>query len=158
MTRHLLAAALAGLVLLCTAAAAPDAPEAPLADPTAEARARALMHESRCLVCQGESIAESGADLARDLRRLVREQVAAGRSDEQIRAYLKARYGDWILLRPPFDARTLVLWIGPPLLLLVLLIALFRRWRRAAGAAAAADEEALAAWIAGRRAQGEDGP
>jgi cytochrome c-type biogenesis protein CcmH len=85
----------------------------PLADPALEARARAVMKEIRCVVCQSESINDSDADIAADLRNIVREQIAAGRSTEEIEDYLTARYGDFVLLDPPFKARTLILWLGP---------------------------------------------
>ena len=84
-----------------------------LADPGQEARARSLFRETRCVVCQGESIDESDAPLAADLRRLVRAQVAAGRTNGQIRAFLLARYGDFVLFRPPLSWTNLVLWVGP---------------------------------------------
>ena len=90
---------------------------APLADPAQEARAQALEMEIRCVVCQNEPIAQSTADLAADMRTLVRERVAAGDSDDQIRAFFRERYGDFVLLRPPFDARTWALWAAPFLLL-----------------------------------------
>jgi cytochrome c-type biogenesis protein CcmH len=83
------------------------------ADPAMEARARHLQRELRCLVCQGESIDESGADLAADLRRLVRKQMAEGRSDQQIKDYLVARYGDFILMQPPLKPDTWLLWLTP---------------------------------------------
>jgi cytochrome c-type biogenesis protein CcmH len=90
-----------------------------LPDPVEEARAVELSKGLRCLVCQNQSIEDSNADLARDLRRTVRERIAAGDSDEQVKAFLVARFGDWVLLKPPFNGETLVLWIAP----LVLLIA-----------------------------------
>src|SRR5689334_24933119 len=90
---------------------------AQMADPAQEARAQALEMEIRCVVCQNEPIAQSTADIAADMRTLVRERVAAGDSDDQIRAFFRARYGDFVLLRPPFDARTWALW-GAPLILL----------------------------------------
>ena len=89
---------------------------APL-DPAQEARAQALEMEIRCVVCQNEPIAQSTADLAADMRALVRERVAAGDSDEEIRSFFRQRYGDFVLLRPPFDPRTWALW-GAPLVLL----------------------------------------
>jgi cytochrome c-type biogenesis protein CcmH len=106
--------ALVALLFLCVAQAAAAAP-APdtLSDPAQEARARALQKELRCLVCQGESIDESRAPLAADLRRLVREHIARGESDDQIKAYLVARYGDFILMKPPFEADTYALWLAP---------------------------------------------
>ena len=90
----------------------PAAAAAPL-DPAQEARAEALEMEIRCVVCQNEPIAQSTADLAADMRALVRERVAAGDSDDQIRAFFRARYGDFVLLRPPFDPRTWALWAAP---------------------------------------------
>jgi len=92
-------------------------PEEILKDPVLEARARALSAELRCMVCQNESIDESNAPLAHDLRVLVRDHLKAGDSDAAIRQFLVARYGDFILLKPPFKAETLLLW-GTPLLVL----------------------------------------
>ncbi|MCA1953226.1 MAG: cytochrome c-type biogenesis protein CcmH [Hyphomicrobiales bacterium] len=118
-----------------------------LADPAQEARARRLSLELRCLVCQNQSIDDSDAVLAADLRRLVRERIAAGDSDRQIRDFLVARYGEFVLLNPPFSERTLLLWSLPALALLAgagAVWTLFRR-RRAATLAAAplsAEEEA----------------
>jgi cytochrome c-type biogenesis protein CcmH len=80
------------------------------------ARARCKL---RCLVCQGESLDESNATLARDLRRIIRERIAAGASDEQIKEFLVARYGEFVLLRPPLKGTTLALWAGPVLILLL---------------------------------------
>ena len=84
-----------------------------LPDPKQEARARALQKEFRCLVCQGESIDESNAPLAADLRRLIRERIARGDSDAQIERFLVSRYGDFILMKPPFEAQTWLLWLAP---------------------------------------------
>lgn len=84
-----------------------------------EARARALFKELRCVVCQSESLDDSEADLAKDMRRLVRTQVAAGQTDDQIRAYLTGRYGEFVLLEPPARPSTWALWFGPFALLLV---------------------------------------
>jgi cytochrome c-type biogenesis protein CcmH/NrfF len=86
-------------------------------DPALESRARHLQRQLRCLVCQGESIDESNATLAADLRRLVREQIAAGKSDQQIQEFLLARYGDFILLKPPVRPYTWLLWLAPFLVL-----------------------------------------
>jgi cytochrome c-type biogenesis protein CcmH len=105
-------------LLLATAAAAAPAPES-LPDRAQEARARALQKEFRCLVCQGESIDESGAPLAADLRRLIREHIAKGESDAEIEHYLVARYGDFILMKPPFQADTYALWAAPFAVLLL---------------------------------------
>ena len=104
--------------LLATAAFAVE-PSEMLKDPALEARARAISRELRCLVCQNQSIDESNADLAHDLRVIVRERLTAGDSDEQVKAYLVARYGDFVLLDPPFKAKTLLLWCGPAVLLLL---------------------------------------
>jgi cytochrome c-type biogenesis protein CcmH len=93
-------------------------PDEIMTDPRLETRARALSAQLRCLVCQNESIDESHADLARDLRVLVRERLQAGDSDDQIRAFLVRRYGDFILLKPPFKLETWLLW-GTPFLVLI---------------------------------------
>ena len=94
-------------------------PDEMLKDPTEEARARAIGQQLRCLVCQNESIDDSNADLARDLRKLVRERITAGDTDDQVIAFLRARYGDFVLLKPPFEPETYLLWLGPPLVLLI---------------------------------------
>jgi cytochrome c-type biogenesis protein CcmH len=93
-------------------------------DPVAAARAVQLANELRCLVCQNQSLAESNADLAVDLRRQIREQIAAGRSDPEIVNFMVARYGDFVLYRPPFKASTLLLWLGPALLVAAGLVVL----------------------------------
>jgi len=103
--------------LLCLAAASD--PSERLPDPAQEARARELFRQIRCVVCQNESIDDSDAELAGDMRRLVRRQVAAGRSDAEVRAYLVDRYGEFVLLKPPFSAGNVVLWLTPALLLLL---------------------------------------
>jgi len=96
------------------------AADMPLRDPDSATgkRAAALGAELRCLVCQNQTIEESNAELAVDLRRRIDEQIAAGRSDAEIREYMVARYGDFVLYRPPVKASTVLLWIGPALLLL----------------------------------------
>jgi cytochrome c-type biogenesis protein CcmH len=88
-------------------------PDEIMSDPALEARARSLSAELRCLVCQNQSIDDSAAPLARDIRLLVRERLKAGDSDAQAIDYIVARYGNFVLLRPPFQADTLVLWLGP---------------------------------------------
>ncbi len=93
-------------------------PDEMLADPKLEARAQALSAGLRCMVCQNELIDESEAPLAHDIRVLVRQKILAGESDAEIRAFLVARYGDFILLKPPFKPETFLLWTGPFLLLL----------------------------------------
>ncbi len=115
MTRLRLAGLLAA-ALMCMAGASDPADR--LKDPGQEARAEHLFGQLRCVVCQNESIDDSEADLARDLRQIVRQQVAAGRSDGQIRAYLVARYGEFILLKPKFSAGNSVLWLAPLLIVL----------------------------------------
>ena len=110
--------ALTCLLLLAPLAASAVQPDEIMTDPRLEARARALSAQLRCMVCQNESIDESHADLARDLRVLVRERLQAGDSDDQIRAFLVRRYGDFILLKPPFNPETWLLWGAPFLILL----------------------------------------
>lgn len=91
---------------------------APLANPVLEARAKALQKQLRCLVCQGQSIDESNAPLAADLRRLIRQQMQAGQSDQQIKDFLVARYSAFVLMKPPVRQDTFFLWFGPMLLVL----------------------------------------
>jgi len=105
-------------------------PDERLADPAQETRARALSNGLRCLVCQNQSIDDSNAPLARDLRILLRERIAAGDDDATITRDLVSRYGDFILLQPPFNPRTLVLWSAPFVLLAAGGWVLFRRSRR----------------------------
>ncbi|HEY1446935.1 MAG TPA: cytochrome c-type biogenesis protein [Caulobacteraceae bacterium] len=97
--------------ILCLAAAAD--PSERISDPVREARARSLFRETRCLVCQGESIDDSDAPLAADLRRAIRERVASGANDRQVRAFLAARYGDFVLFRPRLTWTNAMLWAGP---------------------------------------------
>jgi cytochrome c-type biogenesis protein CcmH len=107
-----LARSLAALAAVAMLAAAAD-PADRLPNPAQEARARALFGQIRCVVCQSESIDDSEADLARDLRQTVRAQVAAGRSDAEIRRFLVQRYGEFILLRPVFSPANALAWLGP---------------------------------------------
>jgi cytochrome c-type biogenesis protein CcmH len=112
--RARLAAALTALgLLLAPGATLAVEPDEKLADPEQEQRARELSEQIRCLVCQNESIDESNADLAKDLRLLVRERIEEGQSNEQIKDYLTDRYGDFVLLKPPMKPETYVLWYGP---------------------------------------------
>ncbi len=107
-----------GLALACHLSLAEEAK--PLADdPVAEKRLLAISNELRCLVCQNETIAASNADLAQDLRREVRHMIQAGQSDQQIIDFLVARYGDFVLYRPPLKSTTFLLWTGPLLFLIV---------------------------------------
>ncbi|EJL29663.1 protein involved in biosynthesis of c-type cytochromes [Caulobacter sp. AP07] len=127
----------------CLAGAAAD-PADRLPDPAQEARARAIFREVRCLVCQNESIDDSEAALAGDLRSIVRDQVKQGRNDSQIRAFLVERYGEFVLLKPPFSPGNALLWATPVVALVlgaVLMIVLLRR--RAAPSPAGEDPEAL---------------
>jgi cytochrome c-type biogenesis protein CcmH len=105
-------AACAALLFLLVSLPALAAPES-FSNPAMEQRARHLQRELRCLVCQGESLDESSAPLAADLRRLVRAHMAAGESDAQIKTFLVARYGNFILMDPPFEADTYALWLTP---------------------------------------------
>jgi cytochrome c-type biogenesis protein CcmH len=108
--------ALAGMLLVVPARAV--TPGEMLPDPAMEARARALTGELRCLVCQNQSVDDSDAPLAKDLRVLVREKLKEGMSDAQVKDYVHARYGDFVLLRPPVKAGTILLWTAPLLALL----------------------------------------
>lgn len=94
-------------------------PSERLADPALEARARSISAALRCLVCQNESIDASNADLAHDIRVLVRQRLVAGDDDDQVIAFMVARYGDFVLLRPPLRASTLLLWLGPAAILVI---------------------------------------
>jgi cytochrome c-type biogenesis protein CcmH len=94
-------------------------PSEMLKDPAQEARAQAIGRQLRCPVCKTESIEESDADFTRDLRRVVREQIAEGKSDKQVLDFMHDRYGDFILLRPPFKPSTWALWLAPPVLLVL---------------------------------------
>ncbi|GBD44778.1 Cytochrome c-type biogenesis protein CcmH [bacterium HR40] len=120
------------LFVLATVGRAAVSPEEMLADPALEARARALARELRCLVCQNQSIDDSDAPLARDLRRIVRERLLAGDSDEDVRRFLVDRYGTFVLLKPPLEPATIALWVGPFVVLLGAGLAVFRYLRRPA--------------------------
>ena len=128
---------LAGLALIAavwgaTGSAWAMRPDEMLTNPKQEARARTIGKELRCLVCQNESIDDSDADLAHDLRVLVRQRLLAGDSDRQVKQYIVARYGNYVLLKPPFDAETYLLWLGPLVLLLCAAGAATLYYRRAA--------------------------
>ncbi len=129
--------------LMAAAAAYAIEPGEKLADPALEARARAIASELRCLVCQNQSIDDSDAPLAKDLRLLVREQLKIGATDDQVRNFVVSRYGDFVLLRPPFKMETLLLWLAPLLALAGGALALWSASRRrVAGLAPAALSEA----------------
>ena len=137
-------AALAMLAAVFSLAAAADPGDA-LRDPGQEARARALFEQIRCVVCQNESIDDSEAELARDLRQTVRGQIAAGRSDGQVRAFLVQRYGEFILLKPRFSLANAAAWLVPFAIVVIGVLALLLRARTAPAPVAdslSAEEEA----------------
>ena len=108
-------------------------PNEKLKDPKLEAKARLISKGLRCVVCQNQSIDDSDSKLAKDLRILVRERLSAGQSSEAITDYIVSRYGDFVLLKPPFKTETLVLWLGPFLLIFIGLILLWMFFRSATG-------------------------
>jgi len=124
---------LVALALLLIGMALPAAavePDEMLADPGLESRAREISQELRCLVCQNQSIDDSDAQLAKDLRLLVRERLKAGNSDRQVLDYVVSRYGDFVLLRPPFKLATYALWFGPAFILGLGVLAVIVFYRR----------------------------
>ncbi|PYE28763.1 cytochrome c-type biogenesis protein CcmH [Rhizobium sp. PP-CC-3A-592] len=145
MAGTMLVALMLGLLTLGPARAVN--PDEVLPDPALEARARALSAELRCMVCQNQSIDDSNAELAKDLRLIVRERLARGDTDTAVIDYVVSRYGEFVLLKPRFEGKTLILW-GTPILLLVaggaamLLAARGRRQSRVAGVPLSAEEEA----------------
>jgi cytochrome c-type biogenesis protein CcmH len=148
--RALLALVLVALMCVPALAVRPDEL---LADPALEARARGISAELRCLVCQNQSIDDSDADLARDLRLLVRERLTAGDSDAEVRDYVVARYGEYVLLNPVLAPHTLLLWISAPVVLLIGAGAVFfgvRRKRAMVADAALTEDEAKALEELGR--------
>lgn len=126
--RRAMKLAVMGLCMQASAALAAGAPGATELD----ARTQALAGELRCLVCQNQTLADSHAPLALDLKAKVREQLAAGRSDEEVMTYMTDRYGDFVRYRPPFKASTWLLWLGPAALLALALVAFARLMRRRA--------------------------
>lgn len=149
---------LALLLLAIATAAAPAKEAAPAAqDPVLEKRVMTLAEELRCLVCQNQTLADSNAPLAEDLRNQIRERMREGNSDAQVVEYLVARYGDFVLYRPPLKATTVLLWFGPLLLLAagfaVLLRRLLRRRSMEVAEMTAADRKRAAELLAGT--QGE---
>jgi cytochrome c-type biogenesis protein CcmH len=126
MMRWLLA-----LLLFWSTASFAVGPDEILADPALEARARTISKELRCLVCQNQSIDDSEADLAKDLRRVVRERLKAGDSDQQVVDYMVARYGNFVRMTPPFEADTIPLWFGPFWVLAIGGGLIYVTWRRA---------------------------
>jgi cytochrome c-type biogenesis protein CcmH len=140
----------AWLLVAAVAPALAVQPDEMLADPALEVRARALSQELRCMVCQNQTIDESEAPLARDLRLLVRERLKSGDSDRQVLDFLVQRYGDFVLLKPPFKWDTALLWLVSPLLLLVGAAGLWPLVRRARNGAAVAAVAPLTAEEDGR--------
>ena len=128
------------LVISLTCAQAVE-PDEILADPALESRARELSAGFRCLVCQNQSIDDSDAPLARDLRLLIRERLKSGDSDQEVKAFVVSRYGDFVLLKPPFDSRTLLLWFTPFLLLLAGVLFLARRRTPASSSGPLSEDE-----------------
>ena len=144
MRLAVLRALVVAALLALSGAAFAVQPDEVLADPALEARARALSAELRCMVCQNQSIDDSDASLARDLRVLVRERIAAGDTDEQVLAYIVARYGEFVLLKPRFSLRNALLWGTPAVLLViggVVLVVSTRRRERPAGQVLNAEEK-----------------
>ena len=148
---RLIAPALLALLLAGPAQAISD-PAEMLPNPAQEARAEQIGRQLRCLVCQNESIEDSGADLARDLRAIVRQRVAAGDTDGQVTAWMVARYGDFVRLRPPFNRLTALLWLSPVLVLVIGLgiVGYGRRARVAAPAPLSAAERARIEGLIGK--------
>ena len=145
---------LATALVLAAAPAWAVQPDEILSDPTLETRARHISAGLRCLVCQNQSIDDSDASLARDLRLLVRERLKAGDSDDKVMQFVEDRYGEFVLLRPPFGARTLLLWLAPFLVLLISIAiaarAILRRapGKPSSGPLSGAEEEKLRALLA----------
>jgi cytochrome c-type biogenesis protein CcmH len=157
MMRPIRSALFAMTLALGAAPALAVQPDEVLNDPALEARARTLSEELRCLVCQNQSIDDSDAPLARDIRILIRQRIAQGESNEAVRAYLVSRYGDFILLRPPFKPETMLLWLSPGLVLgagLAAALLARRRAPRSTPALSAEEEACLAALTDGDAASG----
>lgn len=142
MTRRRLPAFALAFLLLLAAFAAQAIDPIRFRDDAEEARFQSLAKELRCLVCQNESLADSSAGLAQDLRRDLMEQIRSGASDDEIKRYLTDRYGDFILYRPPMKPTTWLLWFGPLAMLLIAGVVLFRILRRPPPAAGAAPDPA----------------
>jgi cytochrome c-type biogenesis protein CcmH len=141
--KPILACVFALAVMMGSSAAYAVQPDEIMSDPAMETRARDLSHELRCMVCQNQSIDDSEAPLARDLRLLVRERIAAGDSDAQVIDFLVARYGEFVLLKPRLKPHTLLLWLLPPLALAGGGFALWMNSRRRSRSAAAEDPSLL---------------
>jgi len=148
------------LLLLIFPAALPAVePDEMLQDPILEERAREISKELRCVVCQNQDIDSSNAGVARDLRFLVRERLIAGDTDTEVISYIQARYGDYVLMRPPFNLQTIALWFAPPLLAVISLVVGWTvlsggRRRRAANSLTEAEEVEVARFIDNHRPGG----
>ncbi|MGD0640428.1 MAG: cytochrome c-type biogenesis protein [Roseiarcus sp.] len=143
-----LRAALILALVLAAGAAYAVRPDEVMKDPALEARARDLSSQLRCMVCQNESIDDSDAPLAHDIRVLIRDRIAKGESNDAVRDFLVSRYGDFILLKPPFNAQTLLLWLSGPLTLALGALGIWaatRRAREPTPALSAEEEKRLAA-------------
>src|SRR3984893_17057205 len=128
--KPILACVVATAVIMGSSAAYAMQPDEIMSDPAMETRARTLSRELRCMVCQNQSIDDSEAPLARDLRILVRERLTAGDSDQQVLDYLTSRYGAFVLLKPPLTSRTLLLWLTPLVVLMIGALTLLLAARR----------------------------
>jgi cytochrome c-type biogenesis protein CcmH len=141
--KQIIACMFAVAVIVGSSAAYAVEPDEIMSDPAKESRARDLSRELRCMVCQNQSIDDSEAPLARDLRLIVRERIAAGDSDAQVIDFLVARYGEFVLLKPRFAPHTLLLWLLPPLALAGGALALWTHGRRRAKSATAQDDSSF---------------
>lgn len=130
-------------LLMSASAFAVGVDEKRLSDPAEEARAQEIMKQLRCLVCQNQSIVDSDAGLAKDIRIIVRERIIAGDTDQQVLTFMTERYGDWVLLKPPFDGATIILWFSPIFLLGIGFIIIIRnqRTRKLEASVPLSDEE-----------------
>jgi cytochrome c-type biogenesis protein CcmH len=156
MSRALQRVFLAAILAFATGSACADEAVPTFSDPVVAKREVELAMQLRCLVCQNQSIAESNAGLAADLRKQLREQIAAGKTDAEIVEYMTSRYGDFVLYKPPFKATTLFLWLGPLLLLVIGGFAASRmmRARRLAGGALSPQDHARAEQLLAGRQKG----
>jgi cytochrome c-type biogenesis protein CcmH len=156
MTMRVFELALFVALALGSAPALAVQPNEVMKDPALETRARSLSEELRCLVCQNQSIDDSDAPLARDIRILIRQRIASGESNDAVRAYLVSRYGDFILLKPPFKPATILLWLSPGLVLGSAVAAALYARRRAPRStpALSAEEQARLASLTGGDATG----
>lgn len=148
MISRLLSALILGAALFSSQPAAAVEPNEILADPALEHRAREVGKALRCVVCQNQAIDDSNSELARDMRILVRERIVAGESDQEIIEYMVSRYGDYVLLDPPFKGTTYVLWFGPALIVLIGVVSVVMFYRRRQDAAPATAGGAQAETVA----------